>query len=191
MSVASLFTPCFVMFCVFLYGPFCHGAHKLDLSTLFTTFFLWTSPFIFNQLRILLVGRFLFAFRLHFPLGKKLTNTLCTANNCYLKDLTWANARVSLFGIHYSYLVDFWWILVGRVFFSFHPIHYNYIQNYTNNFNIFNWIFVSSYWIAQILIIAGYDILYIVLKRFSESCVVQIDYTRLTQIQDKTSRHNK
>jgi len=50
MSVASLFTPCFVMFCVFLYGPFCHGAHKLDLSTLFTTFFLWTSlPFIFNK----------------------------------------------------------------------------------------------------------------------------------------------
>jgi len=50
MSVASLFTPCFVMFCVFLYGPFCHGAHKLDLSTLFTTFFLWTSPpFIFSQ----------------------------------------------------------------------------------------------------------------------------------------------
>jgi len=47
MSVASLYTPCFVMFCVFLYGPFCHGAHKLDLSTLFTTFFLWTSlPFI-------------------------------------------------------------------------------------------------------------------------------------------------
>jgi len=44
MSVASLFTPCFVMFCVFVYGPFCHGAHKLDLSTLFTTFFLWTSP---------------------------------------------------------------------------------------------------------------------------------------------------
>jgi len=32
-----------------LYGPFCHGAHKLDLSTLFTTFFLWTSPpFIFD-----------------------------------------------------------------------------------------------------------------------------------------------
>ena len=32
MSVASLYTPCFVMFCVFLYGPFCHGAPKLDLS---------------------------------------------------------------------------------------------------------------------------------------------------------------
>jgi len=47
MSVASLYTPCFVMFCVFLYGPFCHGAHKLDFSTLFTTIFLWTSlPFI-------------------------------------------------------------------------------------------------------------------------------------------------
>ena len=47
MSVASLYTPCFVMLCVFLYGPFCHGAHKLDLSTLFTTFYLWTSlPFI-------------------------------------------------------------------------------------------------------------------------------------------------
>jgi len=39
MSVASLYTPCFVMFCVFLYGPFCHGAHTLDFSTLFTTFF--------------------------------------------------------------------------------------------------------------------------------------------------------
>ena len=39
MSVASLLTPCFVMFCVFLYGQYCHGAHKLDLSTLFTTFF--------------------------------------------------------------------------------------------------------------------------------------------------------
>ena len=39
MSVAFLYTPCFVMFCVFLFGPFCHGAHKLDLSTLFTTFF--------------------------------------------------------------------------------------------------------------------------------------------------------
>ena len=44
MSVASLYTPCFVMLCVFLYGPVCHGANKLDLSTLFTTFFLWTSP---------------------------------------------------------------------------------------------------------------------------------------------------
>jgi len=30
MSVASLYTPYFVMFCVFLYGPFCHGAQKLD-----------------------------------------------------------------------------------------------------------------------------------------------------------------
>ena len=40
MSVASLYTLCFVMFSVFLYGPFCHGAHKLDLSTLFTTCFL-------------------------------------------------------------------------------------------------------------------------------------------------------
>ena len=47
MSVASLYTPCFVIFCVFLYWPFCHGAHKLDLSILFTTFFLCTSlPFI-------------------------------------------------------------------------------------------------------------------------------------------------
>ena len=27
--------------CWFLYGPFCHGALKLDISTLFTTFFLW------------------------------------------------------------------------------------------------------------------------------------------------------
>jgi len=51
MFVASLYIPCFVMFCVFLYGPFCHGAHTLDLSTLFTTFFLWTSlPFIFLKI---------------------------------------------------------------------------------------------------------------------------------------------
>jgi len=27
--------------CWFLYGPFCHGALKLDISTLFTTFFLY------------------------------------------------------------------------------------------------------------------------------------------------------
>ena len=25
------------------YGPFCHGALKYDISTLFTTFFVWTS----------------------------------------------------------------------------------------------------------------------------------------------------
>ena len=29
--------------CLFLYGPFCHSALKIDLSTLFTAFFLWTS----------------------------------------------------------------------------------------------------------------------------------------------------
>jgi len=29
--------------CWFLYGPFCHGALKRNLSTFFTTFFLWTS----------------------------------------------------------------------------------------------------------------------------------------------------
>ena len=42
---------CVLVFCVFLccsvcwflYGPFYHGALKLDISTLFTTFFLWTS----------------------------------------------------------------------------------------------------------------------------------------------------
>jgi len=28
---------------LFLYGPFCHSALKLDISTLFATFFLWTS----------------------------------------------------------------------------------------------------------------------------------------------------
>ena len=34
----------------FLYGPFCHGALKLDISTLFTTFFLLTTSlqFIFR-----------------------------------------------------------------------------------------------------------------------------------------------
>jgi len=29
--------------CWFLYGSFCHGALKLDISKLFTPFFLWTS----------------------------------------------------------------------------------------------------------------------------------------------------
>ena len=29
--------------CYFLYGPFCYGVLKLDISTLFTTFFIWTS----------------------------------------------------------------------------------------------------------------------------------------------------
>ena len=38
MSVAS----CCSMW-MFLYGPFCHGALKLDMPTLFTTFFLLTS----------------------------------------------------------------------------------------------------------------------------------------------------
>jgi len=33
-----------VLFCILvLYGPFCHGVLKLDISTLFTTFCLWTS----------------------------------------------------------------------------------------------------------------------------------------------------
>jgi len=50
MSVASLCTPCFVMFCVFLHGSFCQVAHKLDMSTLFTTFFSLNifSIYIFN-----------------------------------------------------------------------------------------------------------------------------------------------
>jgi len=29
--------------CKFLYGPFCHGALKPEISTLFTTFFIWIS----------------------------------------------------------------------------------------------------------------------------------------------------
>ena len=41
MYVASWCSACFV--CLLLYEPFCHGAFKLDLSTLFSTFFLWTS----------------------------------------------------------------------------------------------------------------------------------------------------
>jgi len=37
-----------------LYGPFCHSALTLDISTLFTTFFLWTSlQFILSNLRII------------------------------------------------------------------------------------------------------------------------------------------
>jgi len=47
-TLMSLYTSCFVMFFVFLYGPSCHVAHKLDLLT---TFFLWTSlPFIFSSM---------------------------------------------------------------------------------------------------------------------------------------------
>jgi len=32
-----------VVLCVSFYGPFCHGAPTLDISTFFTTFFIWTS----------------------------------------------------------------------------------------------------------------------------------------------------
>ena len=40
MSVTSCCSECFVLFYVFvLYGLLCHGALKLDLSTLFTIFF--------------------------------------------------------------------------------------------------------------------------------------------------------
>ena len=38
-----VWTLCFVMFCVFLYGSFCHGAHKRDLFTLFLAWFLRAS----------------------------------------------------------------------------------------------------------------------------------------------------
>jgi len=37
--VFCLFLYCSV--CWFLYGPFCHGTLRIDISTLFTTFFLW------------------------------------------------------------------------------------------------------------------------------------------------------
>ena len=36
MSVVSWCSACFVLFCVFLCGPFCQGAFKLDMSTLVT-----------------------------------------------------------------------------------------------------------------------------------------------------------
>jgi len=44
-SVASWCSTCFLCrsVCWILYGPFCHGALKLDISKLFTPFFLWTS----------------------------------------------------------------------------------------------------------------------------------------------------
>jgi len=36
-----------------MYGPFCHGALKHDISTLFTTFLVWTSlQFILNRYSI-------------------------------------------------------------------------------------------------------------------------------------------
>jgi len=36
--------------CFSVYGPFCHGVLKLDMSTSFTSFFLWTSiQFIFRK----------------------------------------------------------------------------------------------------------------------------------------------
>ena len=58
-NIVFLNVCCVMMLCVFLcrsvcwflYGPFCHGALKLDVSTLFTTFFIWTSlQFIFVNL---------------------------------------------------------------------------------------------------------------------------------------------
>jgi len=49
---------CVLLFCVFLccsvffvlYGPLCHGALRFDMSILFTTFFLWTSPSLSSNL---------------------------------------------------------------------------------------------------------------------------------------------
>ena len=40
--------------CWFLYGPFCHGALKLDIFTLFATFFLSTSLLISFTIYIVL-----------------------------------------------------------------------------------------------------------------------------------------
>jgi len=42
MSAASWCSTCFcAILCYLLYGPFCHSALKLDISTLFTPFFVW------------------------------------------------------------------------------------------------------------------------------------------------------
>ena len=46
LNVSCVLVFCVIMcrsVCLFLYGSFCHGVLKLDMSTLFTTFFLWTS----------------------------------------------------------------------------------------------------------------------------------------------------
>jgi len=42
-DVVRVFVSFLVFFLEFLYGSFCHGALKHDISTLFTTFFVWTS----------------------------------------------------------------------------------------------------------------------------------------------------
>jgi len=48
MPVASCCFSCFFCcsVCLFVYGAFCHNALKLDMSTLFTTFFPWILKFI-------------------------------------------------------------------------------------------------------------------------------------------------
>jgi len=52
LCVFVLFCVCFCVFFVFVYGPFCQCALNIDMSTLFTTFFLWTSlQFIFQYLQ--------------------------------------------------------------------------------------------------------------------------------------------
>jgi len=49
--------------CLFLYGPFCHGALKLYMSTLFTTFFLWKSlQFILRMVIQYLLSRIFWSF---------------------------------------------------------------------------------------------------------------------------------
>ena len=84
MSVASLYTPCFVMFCVFFVRAILSCAHKLDLSTLFTTFFLWTSlSFIFKHLlevRILLTL---------FTVDKRMTFLVFLTQLCFAFICTW------------------------------------------------------------------------------------------------------
>ena len=66
--------------CLFLYGPFCHSALKLAISTLFTIFFLWTSLqfLLWKQISV-------FFFRLLFKnvYDKYITFWRCIVNTIY------------------------------------------------------------------------------------------------------------
>jgi len=91
--------------CLFLYRPFCHGALKLYISTLFTTFFLWTSlKFILT----INMGKYTIL-----PLSKPLItdtflglpNHICTMTRCTFSIDPWLPNDLTLLGQIYNFPV--------------------------------------------------------------------------------------
>jgi len=81
--------------CLLLYRPFCHGALKLDIFTLFTTFFLWTSlQFILAGVKLTRIYRLALPF-MYLVSGIFLFSTIETNFLCWYK----CNCFAEVFGI--------------------------------------------------------------------------------------------